>query len=108
ALLANHDVPAVVAAYPESIGMQKMDDLAVHLDARSEDQARCYSNVTMLYMFSLRTFERCSDSMFGRLCREANKWTMTFCQVDKIRDLKQSQAASRSKRTRFAENLVLD
>ena len=33
---------------------------------------------------------------------------MTFCQVDKIRDLKQSQVVPHSKRTRLAENLVLD
>ena len=38
ALLKDHDIPEQVINYLQGIGMQKMDDLAVHLDSRSEVQ----------------------------------------------------------------------
>ena len=96
--------------YERKRGRAKQGWAEEELDAplAPEDQSRCYQGFLAKHHFSFRSFESCSDTLFGRLYREATKWTMTFCKIDKIRDLKQTQVLPTSKRARLTAHIMID
>jgi len=72
-----------------------------------EDTQEKYTNFTAPYHFTLRSWDCGSDALLGRITREADRWTMTFMVIDKVRDLKNTQVLQQSKKQKLAEGVVL-
>ena len=55
------------------------------------------------YHVTLKSHDRRSDALFWRFCWEARKWTTTFANIERIKDLHHTQLAPERKRLKIAE-----
>ena len=72
-----------------------------------DEQQDKYDQFSKRHGFCFRICDIGTDSLLGRVSREADKWTWSFMPMEKVHDLKQQQVTETVKRQRLAEEVML-
>ena len=72
-----------------------------------DEQQDKYDQFSKRHGFCFRICDIGTDSLLGRVSREADKWTWSFTPMEKVHDLKQQQVTETVKRQRLAEEVML-
>lgn len=72
-----------------------------------DDTKERYTTFVTSYKLHLRPWDKGSNMLLGRVTRESEKWTMTFMPLEKVRDLKNTQVLSSTKRQKLTDDVDL-